>query len=99
MVLVSLLTPGSTPAGVRRVMVRLHAPEGLDLNRDITRDPSRDLNRGVNPGTGPDLNREPGHPAPDPTPRSLGDRRARPLAGRRGTVSGPDPGPGTGRGH
>jgi hypothetical protein len=33
MVVVSLLTPGTMPAGVRRVMVRLHAPEGLDLDR------------------------------------------------------------------
>jgi Na+(H+)/acetate symporter ActP len=38
---VSLATPSSTPADVRRVMVRLHAPEGLDL----------DLDRAPAPGT------------------------------------------------
>lgn len=30
---VSLLTPGRIPKGVARTMVRLHAPEGLDLDR------------------------------------------------------------------
>jgi cation/acetate symporter len=33
MVIVSLLTPGRVPAGVARTMVRLHAPEVLDLDR------------------------------------------------------------------
>lgn len=33
MMVVSLLTPGSTPAGIRQLMVRLHAPEGLGLDR------------------------------------------------------------------
>jgi cation/acetate symporter len=33
MALVSLLTPGRVPAGVTRTMVRLHAPETLDLDR------------------------------------------------------------------
>jgi Na+(H+)/acetate symporter ActP len=39
MVVVSLLTPSAIPAGVRRLMVRLHAPEGLDLDRrpDVAR--------------------------------------------------------------
>lgn len=32
-VAVSLLTPGRIPRGVARTMVRLHAPEGLDLDR------------------------------------------------------------------
>jgi cation/acetate symporter len=33
MVLVSLATRGSRPAGVGPIMIRLHAPEALDLNR------------------------------------------------------------------
>ncbi|MFF5207344.1 cation acetate symporter [Streptosporangium sp. NPDC000396] len=33
MVVVSLLTPGRIPAGVARIMVRLHTPETLDLDR------------------------------------------------------------------
>ncbi|WP_373869527.1 sodium/solute symporter [Sphaerisporangium rufum] len=33
MIVVSLLTPGRVPPGVARTMVRLHAPETLDLNR------------------------------------------------------------------
>jgi hypothetical protein len=33
MVAVSLLTPTRVPAGVARTMVRLHAPEVLDLDR------------------------------------------------------------------
>jgi cation/acetate symporter len=33
MVIVSLLTQSRVPAGVARTMVRLHAPEGLDLDR------------------------------------------------------------------
>jgi Na+(H+)/acetate symporter ActP len=33
MVAVSLFTPSTTPPGVRRVMVRLHAPDRLDLDR------------------------------------------------------------------
>jgi Na+(H+)/acetate symporter ActP len=33
MVVVSLLTPRTLPAGVTPIMVRLHAPEALDLNR------------------------------------------------------------------
>jgi cation/acetate symporter len=37
MVLVSLGTRGSRPAGVGPIMVRLHAPEVLDLNRGETR--------------------------------------------------------------
>jgi Na+(H+)/acetate symporter ActP len=37
MVVVSLLTPGTMPAGVTRVMVRLHAPESLELDRGETR--------------------------------------------------------------
>jgi Na+(H+)/acetate symporter ActP len=32
-ILVSLATPASTPVDVRRVMVRLHAPEGLGAGR------------------------------------------------------------------
>ncbi len=34
MVGVSLLTPARQPAGVARTMVRLHTPEGLDIDRD-----------------------------------------------------------------
>lgn len=37
MVGVSLCTAGSRPAGVGPIMVRLHAPEHLDLNRGDTR--------------------------------------------------------------
>jgi cation/acetate symporter len=37
MVLVSLATRGSRPAGVGPIMVRLHAPEVLDLNRGESR--------------------------------------------------------------
>jgi cation/acetate symporter len=37
MVVVSLLTPRTMPAGVTPIMVRLHAPEALDLNRGETR--------------------------------------------------------------
>ncbi|RCG29473.1 cation acetate symporter [Sphaerisporangium album] len=33
MIAVSLLTPGRTPRGVARTMVRLHAPDTLDVNR------------------------------------------------------------------
>lgn len=33
MVVVSLLTPREIPTGVRRIMVRLHTPESLDLDR------------------------------------------------------------------
>jgi Na+(H+)/acetate symporter ActP len=33
MVIVSLLTPGRVPLGVGRTMVRLHAPESLDVDR------------------------------------------------------------------
>lgn len=33
MVVVSLLTPREIPPGVRRIMVRLHTPESLDLDR------------------------------------------------------------------
>jgi Na+(H+)/acetate symporter ActP len=39
MVVVSLLTPSTIPAGVRRLMVRLHVPEGLDLDRRPDVDP------------------------------------------------------------
>ncbi len=35
MVVVSRLTPDRVPAGLRRVMVRLHAPETLDLDREV----------------------------------------------------------------
>jgi Na+(H+)/acetate symporter ActP len=41
MVLVSLSTPGSTPAGVGRVMTRLHVPEGIRAGREPERDPGR----------------------------------------------------------
>jgi cation/acetate symporter len=37
MVVVSLLTPRTTPSGVTPIMVRLHAPEALDLDRGETR--------------------------------------------------------------
>ncbi len=37
MVLVSLSSPNSRPAGVSTIMVRLHAPEALDLDRGETR--------------------------------------------------------------
>jgi Na+(H+)/acetate symporter ActP len=33
MIVVSLLTPSHIPPGVRRIMVRLHTPESLDLDR------------------------------------------------------------------
>jgi cation/acetate symporter len=39
MVLVSLATRGSRPSGVNPIMVRLHAPEGLDLDRGFSRAP------------------------------------------------------------
>jgi cation/acetate symporter len=37
MVVVSLLTPRTLPSGVTPIMVRLHAPEALDLNRGEAR--------------------------------------------------------------
>ncbi len=37
MVVASLLTPGSLPRGVTQIMVRLHTPESLDLDRGDTR--------------------------------------------------------------
>ena len=37
MVVVSLLTPRTLPPGVTTIMVRLHAPEALDLNRGESR--------------------------------------------------------------
>jgi hypothetical protein len=36
MVIGSLLTPGSLPRGVPQIMVRLHTPEALDLDRGDT---------------------------------------------------------------
>jgi cation/acetate symporter len=50
MVLVSLLTADTRPAGVAKIMVRLHAPEVLDLDRGETRPliakPDRSSRRG-----------------------------------------------------
>jgi cation/acetate symporter len=53
MVVVSLLTPGSQPRGVTQVMVRLHTPESLDLDRgearpQVSTDQRPELSRGAN---------------------------------------------------
>jgi cation/acetate symporter len=52
MVVVSLLTPGTTPSGVTRIMVRLHAPETLDLNRGEPRPLRRREPEGLRGGPG-----------------------------------------------